>query len=95
MPTCANSKKKHKEMISSKFDEFVENSATFKVLKNAILEGFETKKLAAKKTVHKTLILDEVDDVAQVAPGGKVLIEQLYWHVNLHLYRCLQSWPSL
>jgi hypothetical protein len=44
-------------MICSKFDELLENSVTFTVLKNAILEGFAVKKLAVKKTAHETLIL--------------------------------------
>jgi hypothetical protein len=70
-PTWANCKKNHKEIISSKFDEFLENSATFKVLRNAILEGFVTKKMVAKKNVHETLLLDEVDEIALVQQGGR------------------------
>jgi hypothetical protein len=65
-PTWANCKKNHEEII-----EFLENSATFKVLRNAILEGFVTKKMVAKKNVHETLLLDEADEIALVQQGGR------------------------
>jgi hypothetical protein len=73
-PTCANCKKNHVEILSSNFDDFLENSANFKVLRNAILEGFVTKKMVAKKNVHETLLLwfSKLDEA---------LIERLCWHV--------------
>lgn len=70
-PTWANCKKGQKDIIKTKFDEFVEGHDKFKALRSSILEGFTDKKNCGKKIAYQALIIDEVDETSLVSQEGK------------------------